>query len=165
MKKTTISSVMVLWALFAASGCRVNRNMQLTTGFDMPNDIRARGFRYLKKGIEARHVVKGIWPASSRATVCGDLNVAQIAYGKLWRAAGGIKDNQRLINVMVEVSLIWQRGAGERKFLVVQMYADLIEIDSAGAGSSRRFGTPQEAARRAVALIRKGVQRIRKRQS
>jgi hypothetical protein len=162
MKTHTLAALLVV---AATTGCHIDRHISLGVQLDIPNDIRARGFRYIKKGIEARHVVEGVWPAVSREKITSNLNVAQIAYSKLWHAAGSIKDDQRLVNVVVEVSLVYKRGIGDKKLVVVQMYADLIEFDVKTAGMlSRRFGSRREAALRAVALIHKGINRVLERQ-
>lgn len=162
----TIMKVLLPVFLLASlgGGCRMGRAINVSYEFDLPNDLRAKGFRYIKKGVEARHTIKGIWPAHTRAKLCNNLSVPQLAYAKLWRAAGGLKDNQRLINVMVEATLIAKVGMGHEMFMVVQMYADLVEVDPSSAAVSKRFGDQQQSAFRAMALIQRSIAQLFTRQ-
>ena len=162
----TIMKVLLPVFLVASlgGGCRVGRAVKVSYEFDLPNDLRSRGFRYIKKGVEARHTIKGIWPAHSRAKLCRNLAVPHLAYAKLWKAAGGLKDNQRLINVVVEATLISKEGFGREVFMVVQMYADLVEVDPSNAAVSKRFGDQHQSALRAMALIQRSIANLLTRQ-
>jgi hypothetical protein len=159
MKNITKCLFLVLSFGFFGSGCRIARSLEVGYKMDIPNDIRAKGFRYVKKGVEARHVIKGIWPAVKRGELSQRLDVPRTAYALLWKAAGGLNDNQRLINVIVECSIIRQEGFSTQAYLVVQMYADVIEFD-VGSTAVKRSGDKHEAARRTMALIQSGIQQV-----
>jgi len=130
-----IKATLVLLVVVAlSSSCLVARVVSIETKFDIPNTITDRGFLYVKKGVEHRYQVDGIFPAKlDRAKLLPQLNVAQNAYGHLWRAAGGLKDNQRFVNVMIEASFVQVVGFSAKLFLVVHMYADVIQFQAAAA--------------------------------
>jgi len=159
MKNITKSLFLILSFVFLGSGCRIARSLEVGYKMDIPNDIRAKGFRYIKKGVEARHVIKGIWPAVGRGKLSQRLDVPRTAYAMLWKAAGGLKDNQRLINVIVECSIIRQEGFSTEGYLVVQMYADVIEFD-AGSATAKIIRDKQKAAARTIALIKRGIHQV-----
>lgn len=113
----------------SSSACVINREVALSMEYDIPNTITRKGFVYVKKGVEARYEVQGIFPAKlDREKLMANMNVAQAAYSKLWHAAGGLKDNQRFVNVMIEAAFVRVVGFGSKLFLVVHVYADVIQL-------------------------------------
>jgi len=140
MKETKRVVLLALGVLLALSqgGCLVNRTVSTSNVLDLPNTITARGFRYVKKGIVGRHELHGILPAKlDRTRLLAGLDVADEAYRRLWEAAGGLKDNQALVNLVVEVSFVQKGG---ELFMALGFYADKIEFDGAPAkaGASER---------------------------
>jgi hypothetical protein len=123
-------------AAFALSGCLVGRAVTTLDSLDIPNTLTQRGFRYVKRGLEARYEVRGIYPAAkTRADIASELEVANQAYAKLVESAGGVESNQTFVNVAVEATLIRH---GRELFMVVSLYADKIEFSSAAASDDSR---------------------------
>jgi len=117
-----------------APGCLVARVVKLDVQWDIPNTITDKGFRYVKKGVEVRYRVNGLMPAKlNRSQLMEKMSVAHSAYYRFWKKAGGLKDNQRLVNAVVEASFVRITGMSGSLFLVVHMYADVVELDAAPA--------------------------------
>lgn len=146
--------------LTAASGCLVARVVQLDVKWDIPNDLTDKGFRYVKRGVEARYRVDGIVPAKlDRVQLMAKMNVTQGAYSRFWKAAGGLRDNQRLVNVVVESSFVTLTGFSASSFLVVHMYADVVELSSAqtSLSSSEHHPAKAQLIRRIASSIRNAI--------
>jgi hypothetical protein len=144
----------LLLAVAASSltGCLVGRAIATLDTLNIPNTLTQRGFRYVKRGIEARYEVRGIFPASKdRVEIANHLEVANEAYAKLVEAAGGADANQTFINVAVEATLI--RHGGEL-FMVVALYADKIEFTAGAAADDCRSRRDE-----LIAAIRESVER------
>ena len=130
IKKTILVAAGLVLAL-AQGGCLVGRQVSTSNVLDLPNTITARGFKYVKKGIVGRYDLHGIYPAKlNREQLMSALNVADEAYRRLWEAAGGIMDNQALVNVVVEVSFVQKNS---ELFMALGFYADKIELAPAPA--------------------------------
>ena len=81
--------------------------------------------------MRAQYRVNGILPDTlKRPALLAKLSLAQHAYARLWRAAGGLKPNQRFVNIVIESSFVKKVGFGAALFLVVNMYADVIQFDN-----------------------------------
>ncbi len=129
-------TVLLAVLLGTSPSCHIARFVGQNSQWNIPNTITEKGFRYTKKGVEVRYQVDGIFPAKlDRAQLMAKMNVAQGAYYHFWKQAGGIKDNQRLVNVVVEVSFVHKTGSGAKLFMVVHMLADVVELDAAGAST------------------------------
>ena len=133
-----ISALLLAFSLGALSlsGCLVGRIASTTNAYDHPNTITERGFTYVKKGVVAQYRVDGILPATlKRPAVLAKLSVAQNAYAKLWHAAGGLKQNQAFVNIVIESSFVKKVGFGAALFLVVNIYADVIQFQVGGGAA------------------------------
>jgi hypothetical protein len=151
-KRTVLLALGVLLAL-SQGGCLVNRTVSTSNVLDLPNTITARGFRYVKKGIVGRHELHGILPAKlDRTQLLVALDVADEAYRRLWEAAGGLRDNQALVNLVVEVSFVQKGG---ELFMALGFYADKIEFE-AGAPAKAHAPGRREAV---LATIRAEIAR------
>lgn len=120
-------------SVLALAGCHVGRAVSTLGIYDHPNTITERGFVYVKKGVKVQYRVDGIWPGDlKRPELLAKLSVAQNAYAKLWRAAGGLQNNQVFVNLIIESSFVQKAGLGGALFLVVNVYADVIQFQAGG---------------------------------
>ncbi len=117
--------------LVGQGGCHMARAVSMSIHYDHPNTITDKGFSYVKQGVRTHYMVRGIFPASlERPELLAKMSIAQNAYAKLWKAAGGLKDNQRFVNLVIESSFVHKVGFGGELFLVVNVYADVIQMQA-----------------------------------
>lgn len=162
--KTTLAIIAAcLGAAFLSTSCLTGRAVAYSGVYDFPNTITTAGFTYVKKGVEASYEVTDIFPSKlERAEIIGKLNIAHDAYDQLVRAAGGLEENQRFVNVVVEASFVQIIGSGAKLYLVVHMYADVIQFGggAAPAPEASRGAPAGPAATSAVLeLIERSVAR------